>query len=432
MSVVITRRALLTAGLAAPALIAPARAFEGFDLRVGAVLPLGGTSRADGPENLGAVAEVARRGAVLGEEEMARNGELFGHSVTLFVANAPGPEAAERAARRLVTVDRVQVLVGGFSEAETLALSSVAEESGVLFLNIGATSDSLRHRCGRLSYHVEASAAMYLDALAGWFVRAGHRRWVIVHSTDPEGSARLARAKHAFGTRHWGARVVAETPITGRDFGAALRTVAETRPEAVLLLADWHTQLAFLARYEAEGLTVPVVGFPEPASQTRLFYEEAMLAAPRAGAGHRAALWEPTLDAYGARELNARAAARWGRPLDSAGWAAYQAMKIAFDAAQFGGAAEGRAMADHLARDGTVMDVHKGIGVSFRPWDHQLRQSLYLVRLDPAAGTGSDLATLEARARLVGELPAIYMPGTEPVERLDQLGDVGPRGRCET
>jgi hypothetical protein len=31
---------------------------------------------------------------------------------------------------------------------------------------------------------------------------------------------------------------------------------------------------------------------------------------------------------------------------------------------------------------------------------------------------------------LVGELPAIYMPGTDPVERLDQLGDLAPRSGC--
>jgi len=54
-------------------------------------------------------------------------------------ALAPGPEAAARAARRLVALDRVQALVGGFSEAEALALSAIAEETGTPFLNIAAT-----------------------------------------------------------------------------------------------------------------------------------------------------------------------------------------------------------------------------------------------------------------------------------------------------
>ena len=428
----LTRRAFLGTALAAPALLSPARAKSGFDLRIGVILPLGGSSRPEGPQNLGPLAEIARQGAVFGAEEMARNGALFGHGVTMLTANAPGAEAAERAARRLVALDGVQVLIGGFTDDEARALGQVAAETGTLFLNIAATGDALRADCAEGTFHVEASAAMYLDALAGWYVRAGHRRWVVMHGPDAEGQARLDRTRKALNNRHWGAKIAAEVTVEGRDFAAALKAVHDAEPDAVLLLTDWHAQLDFLARYAAEGLAAPVACFPEPATQTRSHYAAAMAAAPVAGAGHRATLWEPTLDAYGARELNARADARWGRPMEATGWAAYQAMKIAFDAAQFGGGAEAQAMADWLMRDGTVLDLHKGIGVSFRPWDRQLRQSLYLVQLNPGAGNGRDLAALLDRARLVGELPAIYMPGTDPVERLDQLGDPRLRwGGCQ-
>lgn len=426
----LTRRSLLTSALVAPALMTPGFAMSGFDLRVGLVMPLGGPSRSEGADNLEAIAETARQGAVMGEEEMSRNGALFGHQVTLFQANAPGAEAAARAARRMVALDGVQVLIGGFSASEARALSLVAEETGALFFNIAATSDALRGTCGAQTFHIEASAAMYLDALAGWYVRAGHRRWVILHGQDSEGMARLARARDSLSNRHWGAKIAATVPVEERNFAPALEAIAAEEPDAVLLLTDWYTQLDFLARYEAEGLSAPVAAFPEAATQTRSYYSAAMAAAPHAGAGHRAALWEPTLDAYGARELNARAAARWGRPLDSVGWAAFQAIKIAYDAAQFGGSAQGHAMAEWLAREGSVLDLHKGIGVSFRPWDHQLRQSLYLVDLNPSAGTSRGLEAVRDRARLAGELPAIYMPGTDPVERLDQLGDVTSRGRC--
>ena len=139
---------------------------------------------------------------------------------------------------------------------------------------------------------------------------------------------------------------------------------------------------------------------------------------------------QATLDAYGARELNARFAARWGRPMDSAAWAGFQAMKIAFEGAQFGGGADAESIAAYLARDGSVFDVHKGIGCSFRPWDHQLRQSLYLVKVNAEAPSGMRVQELNARADLVGELPAIYMPGTDPVERLDQLGDITAGTSC--
>ena len=49
-----------------------------------------------------------------------------------------------------------------------------------------------------------------------------------------------------------------------------------------------------------------------------------------------------------------------------------------------------------------------------------------------ASPGGLDVGAIKDRAHLVGELPAIYMPGTDPVERLDQLGDLRPRARCST
>ena len=72
-----------------------------------------------------------------------------------------------------------------------------------------------------------------------------------------------------------------------------------------------------------------------------------------------------------------------------------------------------------------MFDLWKGIATSFRPWDHQLRQSMYLVEIreDPEA-SAFDLGLL------VGQLPAIYLPGTDPNERLDQIGDLADRSRC--
>ena len=81
-------------------------------------------------------------------------------------------------------------------------------------------------------------------------------------------------------------------------------------------------------------------------------------------------------------------------------------------------------MIAYLSSDKAVLDVWKGIGTTFRPWDGQLRQSVYLVKIDASNENPFTLASL------VGELPAIYMPGTDPVERLDQIGDLERASTC--
>lgn len=428
------RRDLLLAGAAAAALSVTPRAQAGTEpLRIGAVLPIAGSAIPSARTNLGTVGEAARLGLILGEEDAGRNGELMGWATEVTIANAPGAEAAVRAARRLVAREKVTVLVGGFTSDEAEALAEVAEQSGALFLNVGATGDALRHSCRASTFHIEASAAMYIDAILGWFVRAGYRRWYIVQDDGAESLAQYDRALASLKQRHWAAEVAGHGVLRqddARDIAPVLADIAEARPEVVLLLTDWRTQLDFLARYEVSGLAAPVTGFPEPAAQTRDFYFASRQAAPVAGSGHRAALWEATLDAYGARELNARFDGRWGRPMDPPAWSAYQAVKIAVEAAVGCGSTEGPRLAAYLAGERGLFDVSKGIGVTFRPWDHQLRQSFYLVKINPDASPSLELAAMLARASLVGELPAIYMPGTEPVERLDQLGEIAPARSC--
>jgi hypothetical protein len=110
--------------------------------------------------------------------------------------------------------------------------------------------------------------------------------------------------------------------------------------------------------------------------------------------------------------------------MDPAAWATYHAVRILFEAAFFGGSIAPADVIAYMEAPGTVFDLHKGIAVTFRPWDRQLRQSLFLVKISETETDPFNVVLL------VGELPAIYMPGTDPIERLDQLGDLADRSRC--
>lgn len=366
-------------------------------------------------------------GAVLAGEELGFTAALLGAELDVRTVTAADARTAIEVAEALIATEQAFALVGGFGRDHAVALSRVAEQRRVLFLNIGASADSLRNeRCARHTFHVEPSAAMYLDALAAWHVRAGMRRWFFVHERTEDGEALHRRAVWSLRERHFGAREAGRSVVSpgNRTFGAAITAIRRANPDVVVLLLDPEAQLAFLAQYESATLDVPVTGFPDAAAQTRAFFAAARGVAPQAGSGHRATAWEATLDSYGARELNSRFTARWNRPMEAPAWTAYQAVKILYEAALAKSTLNGPDLITHLENPQTVFDVWKGIAASFRPWDHQLRQSLYLVKISAQAQEALRVATL------VGELPAIYMPGTDPVERLDQLGDRARDSRC--
>ena len=390
---------------------------------LGIILPSGEGDDADA-ESYAAVRDAARQGLEMASDELGFNAEVLGYELDVSVEEVAGPEAAADAARRLVD-GGVLSIAGGYGDGVAAAIAGVAEEAGVPFLNIGSPSIALRNeQCSPTMFHVEPSGGMYLDALAGWYVGSGFREWHVIRGDSDVQRALADRLERTLNERHFGARITGTSEVgdAGSSLDQALRD--SEGADVVVLFQRGAKQLDILARADALGIETPITAFPWPETQTREYYAAVLEAAQNAGAGHRASAWEPTLDAYGARELNARFRDRFGEPMDAPAWAAYQAIKLPYEAVTFGGASDAAAMIEHFASEDAVFDVWKGIGVTFRPWNHQLRQTLFLVELRADAESAWD------RALLVGELPSIYMPRTDPVERLDQLGDLEGPSQC--
>ena len=130
-------------------------------------------------------------------------------------------------------------------------------------------------------------------------------------------------------------------------------------------------------------------------------------------------LWHPSLTRYGGAELNDRYADRFKRPMTSNAWAAWVAVKIAWETSLKARSVEPAALLSVLENDSTGFDGHKGTQLSFRAWDHQLRQPLYAV--SNATGAG----------RVVAELPDVGRNNDQGMrELLDQFGDLAGSASC--
>jgi hypothetical protein len=112
----------------------------------------------------------------------------------------------------------------------------------------------------------------------------------------------------------------------------------------------------------------------------------------------RVALWDSTLEKYGAAQLNDRFRSFAHEQMDGSAWAGWVAVKIAWESFL-----RGASPLVDLQFDG-----HKGAPLSFRSWDHQLRQPLYAV------------------GEKVTDIPDIGKSNLPERELLDTLGD--PKG----
>lgn len=92
----------------------------------------------------------------------------------------------------------------------------------------------------------------------------------------------------------------------------------------------------------------------------------------------RVVAWDASLEKFGADTLNGRFQSETGLLMNDDAWLAWVAVKIMWEAALRARTTDGPTLAAHLTRETTQFDGHKGRPLSFRAWDHQLRQPLYV------------------------------------------------------
>jgi ABC transporter substrate binding protein (PQQ-dependent alcohol dehydrogenase system) len=265
----------------------------------------------------------------------------------------------------------------------------------IMLFNATAPDDSLRRDlCAREIVHTMPSQAMLTDALAQYLVSRKWRDVLLLQGPRP-GDAVLAdafdRSAHKFG-----ARITARVPFKlgndprEREQNDIGLLTATSRDYDAVFVADTDPDLEF-ARSVPYRTTRPrpVIG----------------------AAGLIPDAWHWTWDRYGAPQLLNRFLARADRHMTGLDWSVWMAAKLVIQSSLRTHNGDFASMAAEITGDVTFDGV-KGLAVSVRPWDHQLRQAILLTTHDAVV----------ASAPLPGFL--------HQTNELDTLGDDRPETPC--
>ncbi|MBO0145018.1 ABC transporter substrate-binding protein [Agrobacterium sp. Ap1] len=122
---------------------APARAEE---ITIGAVIPLSGASATTGKDQ--------SRGIELALKEINAKGGVLGKQMKVIVEDSGGkPQTAIDAAKKLVSVDKVPIVIGEYSSGNTIPLGQYLVQEGIPHINPASTSGLVRG-IGATSYSV--------------------------------------------------------------------------------------------------------------------------------------------------------------------------------------------------------------------------------------------------------------------------------------
>lgn len=274
-----------------------------------------------------------------------------------------GPGAVETA--RALVEKGTKFIILALPADEVLAVADALKDTGAVILNAAAPDDRLRGAdCRADLFHIAPSRAMQTDALAQYLTLMRWRKLFLI--VGPNEADRLYAEALRNSARKFGLKITAEKPWT---FGplAKARGDTPTRAEAMVFTRGLDYDMAVVADEAGDwGDYVPYRTVdPRPVGGTQ---------------GLVATTWSPVLETWGAAQAQnrfRRLAGRLMRPLDYQVWTA---VRIVGDAATVRKTADPAVLGPYLTDPAFSVPAYKGVSLSFRPWDQQLRQPLIVVQ----------------------------------------------------
>ncbi|MBY6243664.1 ABC transporter substrate-binding protein [Methylosinus sp. Sm6] len=304
-------------------------------------------------------------GALVGAEDDNTTGRFTGQSFAAADAKLAPGEDAVAAATRLVD-EGASLLIVDLPAEELLRVSDALKPRGALLFNVSAPDDSLREESCRANViHVAPTRSMLADGLAQYLVWKQWRRWLLIKGSHPA-DERLAAAYRAsakkFGARIVDERVYVDTEGGRRSDSGSVQTQRLIPP--LTQNAPAYDVLIAADESEVFGEYLPYRSFdPRPVAGS---------------GGLRPASWDAAHEQWGATQLQNRFFRQFRRGMNARDHQAWIAARMIGEATTRIGSAEPTALRGFLTGPEFSIAAFKGVRLSVRPWNQQLRQPILL------------------------------------------------------
>jgi ABC transporter substrate binding protein (PQQ-dependent alcohol dehydrogenase system) len=297
-------------------------------------------------------------------------------AVSFEVVTVAHRDAARAAAQQAEKAGAAVVI----SDLDAPATLAVADAVRLPVLNVGQAADALRERdCRANLWHLIPSERMRADALAQALVARKWTNILVLQGPAADDAVRGAAAQAAI--KRYGLKPMATRPFRlssdprERELANALLLTGGGLGYDAVWVIDSDGEFARTLPYRT-ALPRPVVG----------------------DAGLVALAWHAQFERFGAPQVVRRFAKAHARAMTDRDWASWMAGRALVAAAI--AAPNGPASAWGKALATGELDGSKGVSMSFRVWDGQLRQPLLLTDGQGVIGTAPAEGVLHPRNAL--------------------------------
>lgn len=223
-------------------------------IKIGGVAPLSGNVAVYGVE--------CKNGIDLAVEEINAAGGVAGKKLVFICEDDEGmPDKTVNAFKKLITKDKVSIVIGSLTSGCAKAITTLAQARGVVQIAPAATSPDITD-AGNFIFR-----ACFIDPFQGTVggkfsaENLGAKNAAILYDLQNDYSVGLTENFKAAFTAA-GGRIAAEESYAGgdKDFNAQLTKIKNASPD-VVYLPDYYGTVALVAKQlRAQGIQCPIVG----------------------------------------------------------------------------------------------------------------------------------------------------------------------------
>lgn len=185
--------------------------------------------------------EDVMRGVDLAVKEINASGGIDGHPVKIVTYDDQNkPEEGASAVERLITRDKVKIVMGSFTSSSSMAQQAVTKRYGKLHIVSFAQADSVRDASHPLAFFLNATVGMNMSAYLKYVAKKfDPKRLVVFADQSDYGESSIAAVKSNYG-KPGDPELVGVERFDGKqmDLSPQLTKIRGLKPDAVLIAAD--------------------------------------------------------------------------------------------------------------------------------------------------------------------------------------------------
>ena len=293
-------------------------------------------------------------------------------------------------------------IIADLEPADLLAVADLPEAKNSVIMNIRTSATSLRQeKCRANVFHVIPDYAMRADALAQYLIWKKWPRWFVIRRDTPQDQDYLAQVKRA--AARFGGKVVGEKlydlPPGARNLDSGHQQVQAQIPMVTQEAPEHDVMWVINSDDDFGDYLMYRTYLPRPVVGTQ---------------GLQATAWDKSYTESGGMHFQNAIPRLADRPPVERDYTAWLGVRSITDSAMKSGKTKPQEVKEYMLSDQFKLEGFKGQAMSFRTWDHQMRQPIIL-----GGGTRVPVSTSPQEGFL------------HPTNVTDTLGFDQPETKCE-